>query len=1845
MLYFDVEADWQKFRNLQKEIAALKASLLDISLDDKQLEASEKQLEKLQSELTEMAKAAAVAGLDYERGFLNKISATKAVLQENSDAMERTRSKIEEYSRALAELERRRGATTNMSEQKKYDSLIADHVAMLQDEKDKLADLTYQRKEALKSLSAMSLEYELARNNAREFADTLDSEGVRVERAFGNMKRMAAGLFSLGAAKGFIQQMAQVRASFQDTESTMGIFLKDQQRAVQFVDDLKKEAYFNMFEFADLNQASTQMLSYGTSVDEVIPKLHQLSEIATGTHQPIGLMVDLFNKAKAVGTVDTRGLQQWARAGLNVADVLENAGMKVDRTKITFEQLNKAIEISTAAGGQFNGIMNSQMQNINAIVGQLKDNITNMFNDLGQKNEGTIHDAIQYVSELVSNYESIIPVVKNLVIVFGSFKAAMAVGDIIQEVSGKFQDLSDVLTDNATKAEILAVKQQGLKEGTEEYVKALETEMAKTKIRADQALKNADKELQIANQLYDAKAEAMKQIDDEIAKTGSLLKIAEETGDAKQAEVLQTKINTLETNKNTLSEELNKAAKEKNSKAIKQKEAEQQKEAVATRANTIETTKNTASQKFLSNAVGRVRLAFNKLKIAMLSNPFTLIAAAVAGLVAVTSKLIEKNKEIHAGEERAKEAMGKAAEAANDEKIKLSDLTHALDDVEEGTEKYNRRKQDLVNFAKQYDSAIAREIEQTGISADSYERLAEAIEKANYARKSAEFVSSESKTMKENRDKFFEEWQSGFGDYIGEKGIKPEEMNKRGEEVRQSIDALKKFYTAAVSYGENYAALSTKNDGNLYRIALEMEELSEEDALNVKKAVDFLNRSKTGKNNGGKSTSDFYDQIITEISSRKGMKVTMAAGGTNYADLAKLVVDTTRAQILKENYDEQGNLKGSQIQTYNKKIKEIAGVENVQKLTDIQNQISADEDLLKLKIEQIQQYADLATTDAEKNSITVYLNELNGQLDNYKAAYKSATERISAINNETVEQALVRTKAEWQKAEKELARIKKEGGTVESFKNAQAEVERAKKAYQSLGGITDDKELERQQKFADDLEKQRMANRKRELALEEDSIKKKLELIDLEYKEKLSEYDKQERELMKKRKNGEITANEESAGLQQVEVQRDLAKQEYDKQIEEARADESMQILLDKYKTYNEEKAKIDLEYQENLRKLIMVGDGERIKLLKDEYEKNIASLDEKFGNEVLKNSTAIAKAMTSADKQTKSMLRDSLKTLKAIEKYRKKGDKEALKDVGVSEEEADKLNVEQLKIVYEQLEALQDEYDKRTQYPFKNIINGFKEINKASKAFKDNNTEEGMAHQIKAQELLGKAANNTATAFKEAGQMLSDLGDVSGSAKLKHLGETFAQVGDFIGNVASGAASGGVWGAVIAGVTSLFNTMLSGAKKVQAENAEMERSYYAFGAAVRKMGLELSDSYRSIFGEDKMMLANDALRLYQENLKKYNDYVNQSSGKTRKSLESGFFANTKNAVRLDDKEYFAKKGLDEGMGVAEAWKYAENKRNEELTDLQAITFQTKSANWWQRNFKGKHNEYTTLADWRDENGQGIFDDEGVFNVENAKKFLETTTYLDEEQKDLVQKAIDYNEAMEQAKETIDGIAGDMVSGMGSTMKTAIQDAVLNGADSFSNFERAGADAIKNLGDMLLDNLLLTNWLNSYQDELSEAMGEGDYDKLNEIMGKIGTEMPEKFEAGQKALQHFYDSAEAAGVNMDTLRKSNTEQQSAVAGAFQTMSEEKAGVLEGRFTAVYESNLAIQGILNGIGSNVTKLTNAAVGNYQIVNDMRNIIINSNLHLQTIAENSVKIEKLCTTISADLYDVSQNTKKL
>ena len=271
-------------------------------------------------------------------------------------------------------------------------------------------------------------------------------------------------------------------------------------------------------------------------------------------------------------------------------------------------------------------------------------------------------------------------------------------------------------------------------------------------------------------------------------------------------------------------------------------------------------------------------------------------------------------------------------------------------------------------------------------------------------------------------------------------------------------------------------------------------------------------------------------------------------------------------------------------------------------------------------------------------------------------------------------------------------------------------------------------------------------------------------------------------------------------------------------------------------------------------------------------------------------------------------------------------------------------------------------------------------------------------------------------------------------------------------------------------------------------------------------------------------------------------------------------------------------------------------------------------------------------------------------NLEQQKALIEKQIKEEEKKKKTDKKRIkEWKEKEEQINKQIEEnkiAAEDAI--FGSDLKSAIE----NFADAYANAWASGEDKAKSVKD---------NVKSMMQQMVKESI-KGAI-QSSKSMAKIREKMKEFYLdniLSKSEQDKLYEMAEQLQVELDkqfgwadSLMKgeSSSQNQSATAKGFQAMSQDTAEELNGRFSALYDSNVRIEGLISSLPSLLELFVTSkgilshTVGIRNIADEMRSLMVSGFLELQQIQENTKKIVKPIKEMAERMATIEYKLKNL
>lgn len=262
---------------------------------------------------------------------------------------------------------------------------------------------------------------------------TAEKEAKAIDNLVKNTATAIASYATFASATDFVSQVVKVRGEFQQLEIAFTTMLKSKEDADRLLKQAVDLAAKTPFTLQDVGGAAKQLLAYGFAARDVTRNIEMLGNVAAGVGAPLNDIVYLYGTLKTQGQVFTRDLLQFTARGIPIVAALadqfgvaesEIKGM-VESGKVGFPDIERAFKSLTGEAGLFYNLMQEQSKSLTGQVSNLQDAWSRMLNEIGKSNQGLLSDALSSAIDLVENYQTVIDVLKGIIIAYGSYRAAL----------------------------------------------------------------------------------------------------------------------------------------------------------------------------------------------------------------------------------------------------------------------------------------------------------------------------------------------------------------------------------------------------------------------------------------------------------------------------------------------------------------------------------------------------------------------------------------------------------------------------------------------------------------------------------------------------------------------------------------------------------------------------------------------------------------------------------------------------------------------------------------------------------------------------------------------------------------------------------------------------------------------------------------------------------------------------------------------------------------------------------------------------------------------------------------------------------------------------------------------------------------------------------------------------------------------------------------------------------------------------------------------------------------------------------------------------------------------------
>ncbi len=217
------------------------------------------------------------------------------------------------------------------------------------------------------------------------------------------LKVAGAGLKLAGGA-------LEAADAFESARGELGILLGDMKAGAALFDEMQRFNVKTPFDLDTIKQGTSMLLSAKTSLTDMNTKLTLFGNLSQGNSQKFISFINAFSKASAKGKADMEVLNVYIDQGVQIFDALAEVVGKTAKEipkmasegKISFNDLNKALENLTAQGGSYYGAMELGAKSLKGRKDALRESVKGLAASYGQMLMPVVKGVLDLMNRMVN---------------------------------------------------------------------------------------------------------------------------------------------------------------------------------------------------------------------------------------------------------------------------------------------------------------------------------------------------------------------------------------------------------------------------------------------------------------------------------------------------------------------------------------------------------------------------------------------------------------------------------------------------------------------------------------------------------------------------------------------------------------------------------------------------------------------------------------------------------------------------------------------------------------------------------------------------------------------------------------------------------------------------------------------------------------------------------------------------------------------------------------------------------------------------------------------------------------------------------------------------------------------------------------------------------------------------------------------------------------------------------------------------------------------------------------------------------------------------------------------------
>ena len=230
---------------------------------------------------------------------------------------------------------------------------------------------------------------------------------------------IAAGQMIADFAKQASSKLAEVVKSGVDYNATMESYLTNfkvmlgsEEAAATKLSEIRKMAASTPFSLDDLTSGTQTLLQFGIAADDTTGVLQRLGDISLGNAEKLQTLTRAYGKMSSAQKVTLENVNMMIDVGFNplnqicdaTGESMSDLYKRISDGKVSFSELEAAVEAATSQGGQFYNGMLEASQTFSGRMSTLKDNVSALTGELTSGLFAALGELVVKLNEVVVSF-------------------------------------------------------------------------------------------------------------------------------------------------------------------------------------------------------------------------------------------------------------------------------------------------------------------------------------------------------------------------------------------------------------------------------------------------------------------------------------------------------------------------------------------------------------------------------------------------------------------------------------------------------------------------------------------------------------------------------------------------------------------------------------------------------------------------------------------------------------------------------------------------------------------------------------------------------------------------------------------------------------------------------------------------------------------------------------------------------------------------------------------------------------------------------------------------------------------------------------------------------------------------------------------------------------------------------------------------------------------------------------------------------------------------------------------------------------------------------------------------